>query len=248
MNLDIVLIDTLTPDGVITSFKITPKYQYQRVLIDRYRDIYPDRFGNELDLGGVRIYHSQDCSILRTDTRLRSFEADDHKFSFQFEHMGIPIGPSRDAHGGIYNLVLAVGFRLTDFRIVDPYDHTHEDISHKKEFKYSVIWDQECRVQLVEMYLRSNRGSFSFIAQGSAVLADSPGEHNFVQSEEYDWKVSDLISHHMLRDQGKKVLAKEIAEKVDWIDLKPNIFGIGININNILKDCLKVFSRKVGKQ
>lgn len=184
MNLDIVLIDTLTPDGVITSFKVTPKLQHQRVLIDRYRDIYPDKFGEELDLGGTRIYNSQECSILRTDTRLRAFAAgDDDKFSFQFEHMGIPIGPSREAHGGIYNLVLAPGFRLIDFRIVDPYDHKHEDIRHKKEFQYDVIWDKECKVQLVEMDLRSNRGSFSFIAHGVSVLVDSPGEHTFVEAQ-----------------------------------------------------------------
>lgn len=48
----------------------------------------------------------------------------------------------------------------------------------------------------------------------------------------------------MLRDDGKKVLAKELAKKLDWIDLKPNIFGIGININEILKSCFKVFKRK----
>jgi len=245
MYLDIVLIDTLTPDGVMTSFKVTPKHQHQRVLIDRQRDIYPDRFGDELDLGGTRIYNSQECSILRTDTRLRAFVASDHTFSFQFEHMGIPIGLSRESHGGIYNLLLAPGFRLVDFCIVDPYDHKHEDIRQKKQFKYDVIWDKECKVQLVEMNLRSNRGSFSFIVHGEAVLVDSPGEHNFVEAKESGWQVSKLTNKHMLRDDGKQVLAKELAKKVDWIDLKPNVFGIGININEILKSCFKVFKRKV---
>ncbi len=245
MNFDIVLIDTLTPDGVMTSFKVTPKDQHQRVLIDRYRDIYPDRFGDELDLGGARIYNSQECSILRTDTRLRAFNAGDSTLSFQFEHMGIPVGPSRQAHGGIYNLVIAPGFRLVDFRIVDPYDQKHEDIRQKKQFQYNVIWDKECKVQLVEMDLRSNRGSFSFIAQGEAVLVDSPGEHNYVEAQESEWRVSNLTSHSMLRGGGKKVLSKELAKKVDWIELKPNIFGLGININEILKTCFKVFKRKV---
>ena len=135
MNLDIVIIDTLTPDGVMTSFKVTPEQKHKRVLIDKFRDIHPDKFGNELDLGGARIYNSQECSILRTDTRLRAFDSSDHKFSFQFEHMGIPIGPSNRAHGGIYNFILAPGFRLVDLFIVDPYDDKHEDIKHKKQFQ-----------------------------------------------------------------------------------------------------------------
>ena len=245
MNLDIVLIDTLTPDGVMTSFKVTPKHTHQRVLIDRYRDIYPDRFSDELDLGGTRIYNSQECSIFRTDTRLREFKSYDYLFTFQFEHMGIPLGPSNAGHGGIYNLVLAPGFRFLEFCIVDPYDHNHQEIRQKKKFEYDIIWDKECKVQLVEMKLRSGRGSFSFIAQGGAVLEDSPGEHDFVKAQEFEWKVSNLTNHPILRGDDKKFLAEEIAKKVDWIHLKPNVFGIGIDINEILKSCFKVFKRKV---
>ena len=245
MNLDIVLIDTLTPDGVLSSFKVTPKHQHQRVLIDRYRDVYPDKFGEEVDLGGTRIYNSQECSILRTDTRIRAFDEQEHGFSFQFEHMGIPVGSSREARAGIYNLVLAPGFRLVDFRIVDPYDQKHEDIRQKKQFRYNVIWDKECKVQLVEMDLRSTRGSCSFIAQGSTVLVDLPVDHDYVEADDSDWRISNLTSHYMLGEDGKKALANELAQKVDWIDLKPNIFGIGININEILKGCFKVFRRKV---
>jgi len=94
MNLDIVLIDSMTPDGVLTSFKVTPKKQHRRVLIDRLRDVYPERFAEEIDLGGTRIYNSQECSVPRADSRLRAFRTDGNDFSFQFEHMGIPIGPS----------------------------------------------------------------------------------------------------------------------------------------------------------
>jgi len=248
MYLDIVLIDTLTPDGVMTSFKVTPKRQHQRVLIDKFRDIHPDRFGHELDLGGTRIYNSQECSILRTDTRLRAFDTSAHTFSFQFEHMGIPIGPSKESHGGIYNLILAPGFRLIDLHIVDPYDNKHEDVKQKKQFQYDVIWDKECNVQLIEMHLRSNRGSFSFIACGTTVLADPDKEYDFVKAEESEWEVSNLTSHcYMLQDDGKEVLASELTKKMDWIDLKPNICGIGINFNEILKSCFKVFKRKVKK-
>jgi hypothetical protein len=246
MNLDIVLIDSITPDGVLTSFKITPKEQHRQVLVDRFRDIYPERFAEEMDLGGTRIYNSQECLVVRSDSRLRSIHTRGSEFSFQFEHMGIPIGPSRESHGGIYNLVLPPGFRFTDFRIVDPYDKAHAEITEKKQFHYIVVWDRECKVQLVEMDIRSNRGSFSFIANGTAVLVDTPGEHQYVPSDESEWRISNITGHYLLSGDAKKALAKQLAEKMDWIDLKPNIFGIGININEIVKSCMRVFRRKLG--
>ncbi len=86
MNLDIVLIDSITPDGVLTSLKVTPK-EHRRVLIDRFRNVYPERFAEEMDLGGTRIYNSQECSVVRADSRLRAFRTYGNEFSFQFEHM-----------------------------------------------------------------------------------------------------------------------------------------------------------------
>jgi hypothetical protein len=244
MYLSIVLIDTLTPDGILTSFEVKPKECGSFVSIDRYRDIHPEIFGNDLDLGGTRIYNSNKCSISRTDTHLRAFEVDNNKFSFQFEHMGIPVGYVNDIIRGHYNLVLPPGFRLTDFSIVDPYDRKHKDLNKKKKFRYNVIWDRECKVQLIEMSLESQRGTFSFIAYGSFVLVDVLVEYDFIEAEEYDWKVSYLTSC-VQKDDGKKILVDEIVKKIDWVELKPTIFGIGININSILKDCIDVFRRKI---
>lgn len=251
MNLNIVQIDTLTPDGILTSFKITPKQKHKRVLIDRVRDIRPDRFGDELDLGGTRIYNSKECSILRTDTGLRTFDANEKDISFQFEHLGIPLGPSNRGNGGIYNFILAPGFRLIDLYIVDPYDNNHENIKQKKQFEYKVIWDNECKMQLVEMFLRSNRGSFSFIVCGSFALTDSGIEHNFLEAQESDRKVSEITSgfllKKMLQDDGKKILAKGLSKKLDWLELKLTFCGLGLDLRKILQDCSKVFKRKIEK-
>lgn len=247
MNLDLVLIDTLTPDGVLTSFKITPQNELHRVVIDRYRDIYPDKFGNEIDLGGTRVYNSEVCSIFRTDTKLRSFSLKNNTISFQFEHMGIPLGPSSQAHGGLYNFLLAPGFRLNSFRIVDPYDK-REGITEKRQFRYETIWDEESRTQLVEMDLSSNRGSFSFIVHGSAVLVDTPGEHNFVESQISDSGVRIAsnwhVDNYLLPGKEKSQLTNIIADKLDWVELKPNICGVGVNLNEILKSCILAFKRK----
>ena len=150
MNLDIVIIDTLTPDGILSSFKVAPIHENQRVLIDKYRDIYPDKFNEEVDLGGTRIYNSKECLIFRTDTHLRAFNEVDSTFSFQFEYMGIPIGPSREGHGGIYNFILAPGFRLIDFCIVDPFDYKHKDIRQKNNFNTMLFGIRNARFNLLK--------------------------------------------------------------------------------------------------
>lgn len=248
MNLDVVLIDTISPDGGMSTFRITPKLAHQRVLIDRYRDIQPDHFGDEIDIGGTRVYNSAECSLVRADSRLRAFHQQDHGFSFQFEHMGVPVGPTREGHAGQYNLVLPIGFRLTDFRIVDPYDTKHDDVRQKKLFQYSVVWDKECRVQLVEMTLRSNRGSFSFIVHGSATLVDAESTQEFVKADESEWRVSSLTNHYMLKEEGKRVLATELGRKLDWLHLKPNILEIGLNLNAILTSCHEAFKKKTAKE
>lgn len=237
MYLDIALIDALTPDGILTSFRVTPKERNHRVVADRYRDIYPEKSNKEFDIGGIRIYNSEDCSILRTDTHLRAFRQINNGYSFQFEHMGIPLCPIREDHHGFYNLIFPPGFRLIDLKIVDPYDENHSDVDQKKEFQHSVIWDKECKVQLIEMELRSNRGSFSFIAKGTFVLVDSSNEQEFINAQGSDWSVSTIINHDDLKDwlknDGKQCLIDQILEKIDWLELKPNICGFGINFNNV---------------
>jgi len=248
MYLDIVIIDILEPDGLLRTYKIRPKTREGRVVIDRLSDIYPERFNNDdLDLGGTRIYNSPGCSIEMLASKIRAFDSTDNKMNFRLEHMGIPLGPSRESHGGIYNFLLSPGWRLTEFYLSDPYDKKYEDIKKKKQFRYQAIWDKECNVQLVNMDLRSGRDSFSFIASGSAMLIDNEDKHQFVEADESDWAVSHVIDNHLLDGNGKKALALDMAEKSDWLELKPNIFGIGINLNQILKDSISAFKRKLQK-
>ena len=248
MYLDIVLIDVLDPDGVLRTYKIKPKDKNDRVIIDRIRDVYPEHFdSDELDMGGNRIYNSSQCKIETQAAKLRNFKHINNSIFFQFEHMGIPLGPSREAHGGIYNFLLAPGWRLSELYISDPFDKTNENLKNKKQFRYSPSWDSTCSVQLIDMELRSGRGSFSFIVSGVASLAESDDD-KFIDSYKSDWKITNLMNNHLIDEQGKKVLSKELAEKADWLELKPNIMGIGINFNQIIKDSIATFRRKMQKE
>lgn len=248
MNLDIVLIDFLTPDGVLTSYKVKPKYHPRGVVIDRLRDIYPERFSDDdLDLGGTRIYNASTCSIEKQSSRIRAFEVNEIEpyFSFQFEHMGVPIGPSREAHGGIYHFVLSPGWRFRKIGLVDPYDR-NPTVACKKQFRYQVAWDTQCNTQIIEMEMRSGRGSFSFIVFGTASLvASDPDTTKYVDAFESEWGISRLSDTHLLDKKGKQRLTKELVEKADWLELKPNLFGLGVNLNQIIKDSIMIFRGKV---
>ena len=248
MNLDVVLIDVLTPDGVLTSYKVTPANPASRVTVDRLSDVHPEVYGEtDLDLGGTRIYNTSNCLIDKQVARLRAVEYDESKsrFSFQFEHMGVPVGPSRESHGGMYTLLLNPGWRLRDIRVVDPYDDSGKSVEEKKEFRYDVRWDTEYLTSLVEMQLRSGRGSFSFIVKGSASLvSEDSSETDYVEADEGKGNVGSLTDSYLLDDEGRELLGEDLADKVDWFELKPNIFGVGVNLNQIFRDAVKRLSRK----
>ncbi|MBT9149028.1 MAG: hypothetical protein AAGB97_04000 [Dehalococcoidia bacterium] len=249
MNLDIVLIDLLTPEGVLTTYKICPKGGPRGLTINRYRDVFPERFSDDdLEIGGTRLYSASSCSIEKLASRLRSFRLDEcsHSFSFQFEHMGVPVGPSREAHGGMYNFVLPPGWRCRELYVSDPYDRKYDDVRKKKHFQHSVLWDPECSTQLVEMLLRSSRGSSSFIVAGSASLvAGDPPDTPYVASQESSWPSSRVSDTYLLDSEGRNRLADELAEKSDWLELKPNIFGLGVNPNQMIKYAIRHFQEKV---
>ncbi|AKB50463.1 hypothetical protein MSBRW_1210 [Methanosarcina barkeri str. Wiesmoor] len=251
MYLDAVVVDMLARDGTMNNFNIKPKSETERVTLDRRREIHSDVPSYKFDLGGNHIYNFDKCTMEHSKTCLR-LEVHDNEYSFKFEHMGIPIGPSKEGRGGIYNLILEPGLRFTDFHIIDPFDNTHEDIRKKKEFKYEVIWDKKYEVQLVEMYLRSRHGSFSFISYGSFVSIGAPGMYNFVKSSEYDKGVISLTDrYYLLKENERKMLLDCIIEKIgQYAKIEPTIIpGVSVKINKMLEDYQgKRFEKKIKRE
>ncbi len=201
MNLDIVLIDFLTPDGVLTSYRVKPKQYHGSLVVDRLRDISSQRFrDNDRDLGGTRIYNASICDIENHSARIRAFELKktgiEQYFSFQFERIRVPIGPSKEGHGGIYNFVLYPGWRLRKIRIVDPSDNKYPSVESKDQFRYEVIWDTECNTQMVDMEMGSNQGSFSFIVAGMASLVATDSDTTtYVEASQSSLGIKWIIGH-----------------------------------------------------
>lgn len=237
MFLDVVLVEILAQDSTMNSFIIKPKSKNDQIITESYRDAHPDSPNDKFDLGGTRIYNFDECMMKHLKTILH-LKVNGDEFSFKIKHERIPVGSINEGHEGIYNLILAPGLRFTNLRIIDPFDNKHKD-KDKKEFKYQIFWDKKYEVQLVEMKLRSRRGSFSFILNGSFVHKSSSEEHIFVNCSESDGRLISLTDcHNFLNDNEKKALSDEIIEKLNqYVKIEPVIFpGVSIKVNKLLEE------------
>jgi hypothetical protein len=248
MYLDIVLIDYLSPNGVLTTYRVTPTDTHSQVVIDRLRDVdinfeSPD----SINIGGARVYNASTCSIQVQQAKLRRFGASEseNSISFSFEHMGIPVGSQREAHGGYYNFVLPPNFKFTELHIVDPYDDKQRDPTQKKHFRCELLWDASCNTSLATMFLTSSRGTFSFMLLGKAKLFEPANASEYLNARESTCAISGLLDYHIISPKARKALADDIANKSEWLELKPNIGGIGINLNAIIRDSIKAFQSRL---
>ncbi|MFN8560033.1 MAG: hypothetical protein U0531_22645 [Dehalococcoidia bacterium] len=248
MHPSLVLIDMLNPAGLLTSYKIRSTTGFGGLTIDRYRDIDRElRDDASVDVGGVRIYNSANAIIERIQSQLPppAFRAETSAIEFSIEHLGVPLGRQQDGGWAMYNLVLPPGFRLRRLKTED----TTPGPAAKVMQEY-VSWDTECATQLVELSLgasvRSARGWISFAVQGSAQLvAAAPTDTVYVDARESQWSIAHLAEPGILDDAGRRQLADELADKADWLELKPNFFGIGVNLNEVIKDVIGHFQKKV---
>lgn len=248
MNLDVVVIDILLHDGTLHSYYIKPVNEKERVVIDRLADIFPEYFPEDSkDFAGIRIYNSSNCNISYFKSRIRSFRRDDKgRIKFCFEHKGIPVGPSKKGHGGIYNFILAPEWRLINLFVSDPYDSSTNDIEQKRQFRKNIYWDTDCKTQLVEMQLRSGRGTFSFTVSGTMTNHETHSSCSSCQCQEGEGYLSQTANSSLLKylagEDGTEKCFLDIIEKIaenNYVMLKPNIHGVGLDINAIIKEIIK---------
>lgn len=248
MYLAVVLIDYISPEGVLTTYRITPLNDNGSVVIDRLRDI-DIKFDSKdsINIGGTRVYNASTCSIQIQQTKLRKFRLNESKDSIDFylEHMGIPVGSPRQGSGGFYNLVLPPNFRFTKLHIVDPYDKSNPELHQKRHYQYDTVWDTTCNTSLTTMRLSSRWESFSFMLLGQAKVFEPEKASEYLNCRDSTYAVSDLLDYEIISPKARKALADDIANKTEWLELKPNIAGLGINLNAIIRDSIKAFQRKI---
>ena len=240
MYLKILLIDYLTPDGVLTSYRVYPKYDGGAVVIDRLADVIGAPFGvHDRDVGGARLYNSDKVEIRKIQTRIRAFRRDGSGFDFGIEHMGLDVGFTKRAEGGMYYFIAPHGFRATGLYVADPYDRRTSDDYARKQFRYQLYWDTRFSSQVVEMDLRSSRGTFSFRLGGK--FSPYTEDASFLGCHEAESIVNRATGDWHLGDGGQKALSRDMASVLDSIELKPKLFGVGIDVPKFVKTIVGLF-------
>ena len=240
MYLKILLIDYLTPDGVLTSYQVFPKHERGAVVIDRLADVRGAPFGaHDRDIGGARLYNSDKVEVLKNQTQIRAFGRTGTSFEFGIEHMGLDVGYSKRAEGGAYYFIAPHGFRATELYVADPYDKRTNDDYARKQFEYQLYWDTRFASQVVEMHLRSSRGTFSFRLGGK--FSPYTEAARFLECHEDESIVSRATGDWHLGDRGQKAIKHDMAAVLDSVELKPKIFGVGIDVPKFIKTIIGMF-------
>lgn len=118
-------------------------------------------------------------------------------------------------------------YRLTELHIVDPFNN-NKSLKKKKHFKYDIFYDCESHIEVVQMQLRSPRGSFSFILKGDAVI--DIDENKFIDYREQHIYLDEDIQDFYFDDGIKKSFWKNLKES---ILLELNFNGIGIDLKKL---------------
>ncbi len=232
MNLSIVITDFIDTQGILKTYRFVPTNEYNKVVVDKLGDICADVKGNtDKDIGLLRIYNSDRCQLLSTKCKIRNFLYNSSKMYFEFEHMYIPIESSNYGSCGFYSFILPIDYRLTELHIVDPFDKKNKNIKEKKHFKYDVFYDLEKKLQIVQMQLRSSRGSFSFYLTGKASMEGV--NTDFVDYKEQNIYLDDDIREFFFDEGIKKSFWRNLKESVI---LEPSFNGIGIDLKKFFRN------------
>lgn len=189
MFLDILICEFLKQNGELDTLMFKPRAGTwgSSVVVDHRYDIDP-RFKRpgSFDMGPFRIYaQGEYCDVHQLRTRLDASRfrcsSDRQHIEFSIEHLGIPVGSIKESRHGYYSVVFPQGYSLTDLHVLDPYRVGHE-------FERHVLWDTKRQRHVVQVELRSGRGSFSFSL--SAQLRRSDGSNSFQST---DRTVEDVV-------------------------------------------------------
>ncbi len=228
-----VIFDFIDSEGIINSVKVNSKDNNDHVIIDRFEDIVKDDKNRRKDLSGTRIYNIEDCRITTSESKIKSFKKEKSKISFDLEHMGIPLSPNYSYTRGYYNLVLPAGYKFTKLIIADPYS-AGETLEDKKRFNFDLKHDINLDTQLITMELRSRRDTFSFIISAEADLLTKLEVENGL-AVNYESK-ENVLSENKYHNIGKHQFLPDFVDNIlEIIDLKPNFFGLGMNLNELIK-------------
>lgn len=234
MYLTNVTIDIITEDRKLRTISIYPAKSTERIIIEHVENLKSIK--KKSGFGSVSVLNVSDCNIHDIYINPSSLIFNGNDLTFSIEHIGIPIGYPSNYPRGIYNLILPPNFKLQDIHVVDPYDKDKDDID-KKPFNFEIVWDKKQNRQIVRLFLISCRyDTFSLKVFGNASLVKqiNPALKTIFKSN----VIAEIADSALDMSFGKK--AKNVIMLINkYLELKPNIAGIGLNFNSMIDNINK---------
>jgi hypothetical protein len=171
------LIERLSEDGVLQTFRIAPRGGDGSVVVDWLRNIEPShRPPGSADLGPFRIYDFQECVLQVIESRPRTVRFQNDTVEFSFEHHSLPI-PNGPAY---YSLSLPPAYSFRDLDI---------DLHGCRDSNKVVILDTAHNIMSIafEFWHPQRRGSVAVRGEGVHVgtlsRSSATGLHGYYFSD-----------------------------------------------------------------
>lgn len=200
MNLQFVLMDLITKDGKLKTYRFQPIHQWISILVDRLDDIViDDKSRMDRDAGLLRIYNSNKCSLSTTKCKLKNFEKFNDCITASFEHLYMNVGSGGGA-GACYSFMLPISYKFTSLSIKDPYN--------KENYIYNIYHDSNLHLQIVQLIMQPSNNYCSFTLSFQAAIETSPA--NFLDSSESQIKLDAHLQDFFFDDGIKKAFIKHM--------------------------------------
>jgi hypothetical protein len=246
MYLAIALVDYLDLKGNLQTTKVISNQNNRNGSVNNLEDIFPG--GNKESLPGTGspgAHLLSNCKVRTTEEHASYFQSEQDMIEFKFDHTEVPLLPVYDYTMGLYNLILPVNFALTELSISTPAAELNGDTVEQEPFQYSILWDKHYRTQLVRMELRSEKGSVSFTVKGKARLALQDDPVPPLKSTKISEDIIKNIDLWGFDQQAKEIVLHDLEQKIDWLKVKPNFFGLALNYYQIIRDATDLLKARL---
>lgn len=199
--------------------------------------------------GDLWIHNSEMCKVEKNRSDINIISANKGEIDFTFEHIDIP------SSSVVYYLVFPVKHRLTGFHLLKAYDprrektrrvsdfDTAEDVTRLPDTRCNILWDTECQIQFVSRLFQMEE--MSFILSGNTRHIDETDTRSYTPSQDVEDGLTrigeNLLRYDFITESDQRFMHNSLAQKIlsDYLIVKPNISGLGAEVDNILIDYLQ---------
>jgi hypothetical protein len=243
----ITLVDLFDLGGLLQTTRIiSDQNEVKPIPGDDGVDSQDEMKEHDEDRGGFGICNLPGCKVSTVEKQMKNFTSETDFLEFQIEHLMIPLFPKSNQTVGYYHLLLPVNFELTELLCGNPTVIPGSD-EVLPGYAFDIFWDKTCRMHMLKLTFEAENGWASFMIRGKAKLFL---KENLVPTFR-DVKVSDdIIGQIDIGDhdkQAKEIVLRNLCRKIDWLNVKPNFFGLPLNNRWMIEKAINHLQERLQK-